>query len=206
MATPSDSSPRQSAAIKSIKTRLWAKRIAYAILTVIIVALLAGQLKSCSKTGGDAYGWELAEVISCPMGKESWEKGMGWCRSQAAYNPGTYRIIVREARWEQALWNQEGTAEIGYMPIPAQGVLLSSWHISRFEGKFLREAPLGGNQRLGSLIAKIGEGKPFEALHKGGFEIEEKESLSISVNLPSGKDFFAYNRGVIKVEVEREID
>jgi hypothetical protein len=206
MATPSDSSARQSAAIKSIEIRLWAKRIAYAILAVIIIALSAGQLKSCSKTGGDAYGWTLMEVISCPMGEESWKQNFGWCKSQSVYKPGTYRIIVREAHWEHALWNPEGTAVVGYMPIPAQGVWLSSWQDTPFERKFLQEAPLGGNRRLGSLIAKIGEGKPFEALHKGSFEIEEKETLSISVNLPSGKDFFAYNRGVIKVEVEREID
>lgn len=150
--------------------------------------------------------WQLVEVIDCQMGggEQSWNKNLGWCAGQSTYEAGSYRFTVRVWDVQLALWDK--TPQItGYTPIPNGGISLDQWSNTPFENEFLRSAPIGGNRRIGSLIARIGNGKAFEATEE--FEINPGDGiLSISLNLPQSKDYFAYNQGMVRVEVERVAD
>lgn len=188
-------------------TKLWAKRIVLAMIAIIIIAVIAGQMKPRLGSGSsDAYGWNLIETITCPMGKETWEKGRGWCTSQTKLEPGTYRLLLKEVRWDLAFWDPATQSVAGYRAVPAQGIPLSEWQSNpSYIRTFLKDAPLGNNRRFGSIVAKMGEQGAFDPFQKGSFEIENATAISIGPNIPFCDVAFIHNRGVVIVEIEKEM-
>lgn len=187
----------------------WLKRLAWLagiIICVFVLINIFGGKSFLKKTSGDAYGWNLVDTITCPMGKATWEKGRGWCTSQMKLEPGTYRFLLKEVRWETAFWDPVALRVIGYRDVPAQGISLSEWgNTPSYVRTFLKDAPVGSNRRFGSIVAKIGGQPAFDPFQKSSFEIEKATTISIGPNIPFCDNAHIYNRGMIVVEIEKEM-
>ncbi|PJA85156.1 MAG: hypothetical protein CO143_02715 [Candidatus Moranbacteria bacterium CG_4_9_14_3_um_filter_45_14] len=185
------------------KPLIW---IAGIVIGIVAISIFFGKTSFLKKTSVDAYGWNLIETIICPMGKETWEKGRGWCTSQVKLEPGTYRLLLKEVRWDVAFWDPTTQSVVEYRAVPSQGISLSEWQNNpSYVRTFLKDAPVGGNRRFGSIIAKIGEQQAFDPFQKGSFEIEKATILSIGPNIPFCDVAFIHNRGMIVVEIEKEM-
>lgn len=204
------SSPQQATSLSiQTKTNGWLKGLGWLAVIIIGISILInifGGKSFLKKTSGDSYGWDLVETITCPMGKATWEKGHGWCTSQTKLEPGTYRFLLKEVRWDAAFWDPVALRVIGYREVPAQGISLSEWgNTPSYVRTFLKDAPVGSNRRFGSIVAKIGGQPAFDPFPKGSFEIEKATTISIGPNVPFCDNAHIYNRGMIVVEIEKEM-
>lgn len=204
----SSSSPKQAPGLPiQARTNSWMKNLAGLAVIIIVITIIInifGGFKSSKHGGVDAYGWNLVETINCPMGKASWDKGQGWCKSKTL-EPGTYRFILREVAWEAAFWDPAKQQVVGYRSVPPQGISLSEWQNDpTYVRTFLKDAPVGENRRFGSIVAKI-DGQAFDPSSKGTFEIGRATTISIGPNIPYCDTAFVHNRGSIIVEIEKEM-
>lgn len=200
MSTPQQASHQTS-------TGKWLKTLG--VMAVIIIILSIGYNifgGKSSKKSGDAYGWELIERINCPMGRVSWDKGRGWCASQMKLEPGTYRILLREVRWDVAFWDPVANRVAEYRPMPPQGISIAEWGQSdpSFVRTWLQDAPVGSNRRFGSIVAKL-DGQAFDPFQKASFEVEQAAVIAIGPNIHFCDTAFVHNRGHITVEIEKEM-
>lgn len=207
--TTATATPTGTVMVAPKKPLPWMKIIGGAILTALFVHFYTGHgflgLGGYSKT--NAYGWNLIETITCPMGKESWENGRGWCTSQTRLEPGTYRLLFKEVRWEVAFWDPVSKQVAQYRQVPVQGIPLDEWQNNpSFMRTFLKDAPVGGNRRLGSVVAKIEGQEAFDPLQERSFDISRTATISIGPNIPFCDTSFVHNRGVIIVEIEKEME
>lgn len=184
----------------------WAKRSLSAFILIGCLAIVTKMIGGASflVDSHQDKKWELAATAKCPI---QWNEELAgpWCNA-GSFKPGVYRIVPRYDSWHMAqLRVINGQEVLSFLSVPPQGVWLSQWDGSSFKNEFLQQAPHGGNQKVGALVAKIGPTGVADAFDR----IEIKEApmrILIGPNLPPTKEYFQKNTGEIIVDIERMAD
>jgi hypothetical protein len=114
-----------------------------------------------------------------------------------------YRVVTRYVTW--GLLERDRTGNLNYVQIPPEGEPLSyRWNGTEFFREFLLHAPLGGNQKVGAPVVRVGSTVIYDPLQGKPFFITGKpDRIYVGPNLPPNKAYFGGNQGDIVVVIER---
>lgn len=146
--------------------------------------------------------WDPYDHVEYPL---VWNEELDgpWCNAME-FPPGTYKVTPTY----DAVFLQERGADGGLydIRITPDGILLGSkWNWRHpFYREFLQQAPLGGNQRVGSFITRVGTGIIVESWKGESFTLTKTERVRpCGINLPPNRTYLNGSRGMVTANIER---
>ncbi len=156
------------------------------------------------------YRWQHVATLECDMSTLS--EHLGWCQGAGTQEPGTYRLVIT-----QPYWRFGGSEKVSHL-----GIRFNAWDGNADAQSELNELlPVKTSDTgliVGMLIAKIGEGRPFQVKDHREFEIKAPAAISIGPNLPPGSkvtdqggkvqvvNWLGTHTGKVIVKVQRKIE
>ncbi len=159
-------------------------------------------LPSLSSPDTKGQVWDTYDHVEYPL---VWNEELDgpWCNAMEL-PPGTYRVIPT---YDAVILQERGADDGLYdIRITPDGILLGSkWNIRHpFYREFLQQAPLGGNQRVGSFITRVGTGIIVESWKGETFTLTKTERVRpCGINLPPNKAYLNGSRGMVTADIER---